>query len=237
MLELANVSRSFSDNKVLTDVSLRFEKSCLYALIGPNGSGKTTLINIIANVLLPDNGTVLIDGESPNHKNNANRKVYVVLAGDRNLHWRLTARDNIVYFLALKGYSKKQVKQKLGEYLEIYDPTVRDLLDKNVEKLSFGQKKKIMILIGFLSEASYLIFDEITEGLDIDSRDELKNFLQSFTSGGRTVIFSTHDLDFASSIADKAIVIHRNYINGPIDCTGGTDLLASYYTASKEEGT
>lgn len=105
MIEVKNGYRSFKQKVVLQEVNLRFENAMRYALVGPNGVGKTTLINTLANVLTLDKGEILMDGVDLSSKAKQN-SIYVILAGDRGLHWRISARQNIQYFLELRGIDK-----------------------------------------------------------------------------------------------------------------------------------
>lgn len=233
MISLKGVTKAFHENTVINNVTLEFETGKKYALIGPNGVGKTTLINLLSNVLLPDKGTILLDEQPLGYRYNANRNIYVILAGDRGLHWRLSARQNIIYFLSLKGFGKRESLAAINKNMLQFHFT--ELLNKRVEEMSFGQKKKVMLFIGFISNVKILIIDEITEGLDIDSREELKKILDLFTNSGKIVIFTTHDLAFASEIADRVIFVNKERISEPMDMEDCNDLLKTYYEKKQGE--
>lgn len=225
LIEVRNGYRSFKQKVVLQDVNLCFENQMRYALVGPNGVGKTTLINTLANVLALDKGEIFIDGIDLSNKINRN-SIYVILAGDRGLHWRISARQNIEYFLALRGIGKKATQALVAQHIEIFG--MKQLIDTRIEEMSFGQKKKVLLFIGFICGASTLIIDEITEGLDIDSREELKANIAFIASQNKTVIFATHDLGFAKESADKVVFLETGRISSPIDIADDTDLMKIY---------
>lgn len=232
---LRQVTRIFGGRAALNNVSCSFEKGKIYALIGPNGAGKTTLIHIVNDVIRASGGEVLLDGEPHDKHRNAAKNVYTVLAGDRGMYWRLTGRQNAVYFLSLKGMSRARAEQKIREGVSIMGEGFSLLLDRRMEELSFGQKKLIGVFAGIVSDAGYLIIDEITEGLDVDIRQELALLLRRVAASGKAVIFATHDLPFAQSACDTAIFSRGGEIRSEVPVDEQTDLLRIYKSIHGEE--
>lgn len=234
MLTVSHVTRSFHGKAALRDVSVEFAPGHIYALIGPNGAGKTTLINIVNNVLLPDSGTVEIDGKPLEFLGHASSGIFTVLSGDRGLHWRLTARQNIQYFLSLKGISRQESQRRIAAGLTDCSIDLDSLLDKRVEEMSYGQKKKVALFIGAISDSPYLIIDEITEGLDVDTREEMVVILKNIVSHDKCIIMATHDLPFAEKACDQGVFL----FDGTIRCTtavnDSVDLFALYHSMKEE---
>lgn len=120
----------------------------------------------------------------------------------------------------------KEAQALIAQHIETFG--MNELIDKRVEEMSFGQKKKVLLFIGFICGASTLIIDEITEGLDIDSREALKANIAFIASQNKTVIFATHDLSFVKESADKVIFLETGKISSPIDIEEETDLMKMY---------
>lgn len=235
MLTVSHVTRGFHGKAALSDVSVTFAPGHIYALIGPNGAGKTTLINIVNNVLLPDSGTVEIDGKPLDLRGTVSSRIFTVLSGDRGLHWRLTARENIRYFLSLKGISRGEADRRIAASMESDDMGLKPLLDERIEELSYGQKKKVALLIGAVSDARYLIIDEITEGLDVDTRNELVTILKGIISHDKCIITATHDLPFAAQACDQAVFLFDGTIRHVMAVERGEDLFAVYQSIKGEQ--
>lgn len=209
---LKDIKKVYSNGQkkiVFENLSLMLDKG-VYVLIGQNGAGKTTLINILSGALLPDKGEILYKGKSVK-SDFLYRNVYVVIAGDRALNWRCTVRHNIYYYLMLKGKSKKEINQLLEKNIDKFSK-LKLFLDTRLENLSFGQKKTVQLFIGLLSGAEYLAIDEITEGIDIDMRMELLEYITSLNDGNKCFIFSTHDVDFAQRLGGTQVYIHNGKI-------------------------
>jgi len=154
--------------------------------------------------------------------------VFVTLAGDRGLHWRCTARQNFEYFLGLKGFSKREIKTKIEINENIFGSAFKELVDKRVETMSFGQKKKISLFLSFISGADYLVFDEITEGIDVDSREYISTISESLKKNNKALIYATHDISFANAVSDEVILIVNGTVQKIIKVDSETDLAMIY---------
>lgn len=235
MLTVSHVTRSFHGRTALQDVSMEFAPGHIYALIGPNGAGKTTLINVVNNVLLPDSGAVEIDGKPLKFSGRASSAIFTVLSGDRGLHWRLTARQNIQYFLSLKGISGQEAQRRIADGLTDCGIGLESLLDKRVEEMSYGQKKKVALFIGAISDSPYLIIDEITEGLDVDTREEMIGILKNIVSHDKCIIMATHDLPFAAKACDQGVFLFDGTVRCVTAVDDSVDLFALYHSIKEEE--
>lgn len=234
LLSLRGITRVFHGQTALNNISYDFEEGRIYALIGPNGAGKTTLINIVNNVLDASSGEVLVDGAAHSRANAAKSGLYTVLAGDRGLYWRLTGRQNIFYFLSLKGIRQGAIDQRISNNIGVMGRKFPALLDKRVEEMSFGQKKQLALFIGIISDASCLIIDEITEGLDVDTREELVHILRSVSQKGKTIIFAAHDLPFAAEACDIAVFLHNGEIKRDVVMSEDVNLFDLYRSINRE---
>lgn len=207
--EIKKVFSTTQEKIALNNINIKFDNG-LYILIGQNGAGKTTLINIMSGALIQDSGDILCNGNIVS-RDFLYRNVYVVIAGDRAINWRCTVEHNIYYYLTLKGKEKLEIKRLLDENIDKFS-RIKTLLDTRVETLSFGQKKTVQLFIGLLSGAKYLVFDEVTEAIDIEIRLELLEYIKSIDDGKRCLIFATHDIDFAQRLHGIQIFMHNGNI-------------------------
>ena len=196
MIEVKDIDKKFKDKIVLDQVNISIPKNSVTSILGPNGMGKTTLISIICNLLLADAGVV-------EYSDNLQiREIFLSLAGDKNLYMKNTVMENINYFSVLRGLKKEEILANLEEY-KIYFPKFEDFKNSRVETLSFGQKKIVVILSALVSNSKLIILDEISEGLDMEHKEELANLIKA-TKKDFTYLLSSHDYEFISKVSDKA---------------------------------
>jgi ABC-2 type transport system ATP-binding protein len=191
-------------------ISLRIEAGEILAFLGPNGAGKTTTIKIIAGLIMPDAGTVRVMGEDPHQNSRALRHVGAVLEGNRNIYWRLTALENLIYFGMLKGLSEKDARTRGTLLLERFElGPKRNML---VQTLSRGMQQKVAIAVALIHEPMLLLLDEPTLGLDVEAAESMKQLLQDIAAEGRAVLLTTHQLNIAQQLSSRVAVIREGEI-------------------------
>lgn len=197
MLRLENVSKSYGKKQVLQDVSYSFEKGKIVSVLSPNGTGKTTLLGIVGGFILPDCGKVIGDDKGVN----------VVLAGEKNLYPKNTVIENIMFFSALRGGQKEEIKKRLEDYQK-YLLEFSAWRNCPVEELSYGQKKIVSILSAMVTNASFILLDEAAEGLDLNYIQILKKILMQGKKEKGFLIVS-QDCDFLTEISDEIIFLNQ----------------------------
>ena len=200
----------------LDHVSVCFPQGKICGLLGNNGAGKTTLIKCVSGLLLPEEGQVLL-GETDILKNAALRKkkISVVLDGGRNLFWYMTVKENLRYFLMLKGqpYQAETVQPLLAQL------GLEDLANKQLQQLSFGMRQRASIAVALASHAEIIFMDEPTNGLDIQYKDELMRLVKAMCQHYRcTFIISSHDMSFVEPLCEYCVLIGKGKIlhSGPL---------------------
>ena len=153
LLEIKDVSKTFTNHKALDNVSLSIPEGKIFGLLGPNGAGKTTLLRIINHITMPDSGEVLLNGERLTSKH-ISRIGY--LPEERGLYKKMKTGEQAMYFAQLKGLSKKQALSKLKYWFKKFE--ISDWWNKKVEELSKGMAQKIQFIITILHEPELLIF-------------------------------------------------------------------------------
>ncbi|MCP4229808.1 MAG: ABC transporter ATP-binding protein [bacterium] len=177
------------------------------ALLGPNGAGKTTFIKMVCGLLKPTDGDIRIgEYDLYREKRKAMKNISVVLEGDRNLRFRLTAKENIFFFGRLSGADMGYVRNNYGEVLDRFG--IADKSKEQARNLSKGQKQKLSLVISYLTRAPLMLLDEPTMGLDVESSRELRDIIRETAEEGRAVVVTTHEMPVAQRIADRVAIIN-----------------------------
>jgi ABC-2 type transport system ATP-binding protein len=186
-------------------VTLSLDPGEVLAFLGPNGAGKTTTIKMIAGLLEPDAGEVQILGINPHRRPIALREVGAVLEGSRNLYWRLTPMENLVYFGVLRGLTRRRAKVRAAELLAQFE--LGHKRNAAVQTLSRGMQQKVAIAVALVHEPKLLLLDEPTLGLDVEATEAVKLQIRAIAATGRGVLLTTHQLEVAEALSDRVAII------------------------------
>jgi len=196
--------------EVLRGVSLEVPRGGFFGLLGPNGAGKTTLFKILATLVQPEAGRVMIAGIDGLRDPAAVRRVLTpVIADERSLNWRLTGRENLELYAALYGVPRREVRALSTRLLATIGLT--EAADRRVGTYSSGMKQRLLIARALLSRPTVLLLDEPTRSLDPVSARDFRRFLREEIADrqGCTVLLATHDADEAFELCDRLAVLHR----------------------------
>ncbi|WP_099364636.1 ABC transporter ATP-binding protein [Fredinandcohnia onubensis] len=202
-LTIENVSKVFEDKKALDAISLEFTTG-VYGILGANGSGKTTLMRILASVMKPSSGRVLLEGQDISVLDYRYRDVIGYLPQHVGLYKNFTAEKFLLYIATLKGLSKADAKAKVMETLELVGLT--EHAKKKVGKFSGGMKRRVGIAQALLNDPKILIVDEPTAGLDPKERIRFRNLLSKISTN-RIVLLSTHIVSDIEFIAKEVLIL------------------------------
>ena len=195
----------------LKGVSLEIEPGEIFGLLGPNGAGKTTLIKCLTTLLLPTSGEAWINGYRLTAEDDAIRAtVGCMLMGERGLYWKLTGRENLIFFGALYHLSPKARKIQADTVIERLG--LEEIADRPVESYSSGQKMKLAFAKALINDAPLLILDEPTNTLDLPSARELRQTVRELNQAGKTVIYTTHIMAEAETLCDRVAIIDRGEV-------------------------
>lgn len=209
--------------EALKGVSLDIAPGEVFGLLGPNGAGKTTLIKCLTTLLLPTSGEVWINGFRLMTQDDAIRAtVGCMLMGERGLYWKLTGRENLVFFGALYHLDPAERVKRADGIIEQLN--LGEIADRAVETYSSGQKMKLAFAKALINDAPILILDEPTNTLDVPSARELRGVVRQLNEEGRTIIYTTHIMAEAETLCDRVAIIDRGEViaQGRVD-----DLKAS----------
>jgi len=200
ILETYYLSKSYGDVKALDNVSFSLEKGEIFGLIGPNGAGKTTLLKILATLLKPDDGTIIIDG-IPLENKRAIRKIIGYTPDAFGVYEELLVCEYLEFFVRAYYMEKDLQSFIIKESMETVGIT--DLANKPVEGLSRGMKQRISLARALLNRPKLLLLDEPASGLDPSVRLELREILKSLRRKGITIFISSHVLSDLGDICDR----------------------------------
>ena len=197
----------------LDRVDLEIRDGELFGLLGPNGAGKTTLIKILATLLLPTSGVAKVAGfDVTKDAFQIRTRINMVSGGETSGYGLLTTRENIWMFSQFYGVSSKSAKEKIDELLHTFG--LWDKRNAKVRTLSSGQRQKMNMVRGFITEPDILFLDEPTLGLDVNAsrviRDYVKNWVRATT--GKTVLLTTHYMMEAEEMCDRLAIIDHGQI-------------------------
>jgi thiamine transport system ATP-binding protein len=203
VLEVRDVSVSFDGRIILDDASLVATDGELVVLLGPSGSGKSSLLRVIAGIIRPDRGSIVIDqvdvSEIPTHR----RGVGVVFQ-DEQLFPHLDVGGNVSFGLRMLRVPKAARAQRAGELLRVVG--LDGFAGRSIERLSGGEAKRVALARSLAPEPRVLLLDEPLSGLDHDLRDRLAADLAGILrSSGTTAVWVTHDLAEAERVADRVV--------------------------------
>jgi len=208
--------------RALDDVSLEIRRGEFFGLLGPNGAGKTTLFKILATVVTPDKGSATVEGFDVVRQAGGIRQLLTpVIADERSLRWRLSARENLRLFATLYGLPPREIPKRIDEVLRVVG--LEDTKHKLVGRFSSGMKQRLLIGRALIPRPRVLLLDEPTRSLDPVSARTLRTFLrQEICLGlGCTVLLATHSADEAFELCDRVAILDK----GRIVATGETEKL------------
>lgn len=200
------------EKQAVNGVSLKIEAGKIVGLLGINGAGKTTTIKMLAGLIEPNTGSIMIDDIDviKEHKKVKNI-VNLISGGERNIYWRLTARENLEYFGALYGVQKDILSERIKVVLETVGLT--ETVDIPVERYSKGMKQRLQIARGLINNPKYIFLDEPTLGLDINIAKQLRAYVKRLAAvEEKGVLLTTHYIAEAEELCDYIYIIDNGYI-------------------------
>lgn len=204
-VKLDRVSKSFGDFTAVKDLSLAVRAGRVFGLLGPNGAGKTTTIRMIVNITAPDSGTISLFGRKIDAELQ-NRIGY--LPEERGLYRRMKVVDQLRFFAELKNVRGKGVEAKIDEWLARVK--LSEWKNKRSMELSKGMQQKIQFITSVIHDPDLLILDEPFSGLDPINVELLKEIVLELRRSGKTIIFSTHQMEVAEKICDDICLLNQS---------------------------
>ncbi len=214
ILTLRGVSKRYGTKRAVQGVDLAIPRGAIYGFLGPNGAGKTTTIRSIMNIILPDEGEILLAGRRLD-RTLADHVGY--LPEERGLYRKMKCRDQLAFLAELKGVPRGESLRRADHWLERLG--LAEWRDRKVETLSKGMQQKIQFAATFIFDPDLVILDEVFSGLDPLNIELLRDMILEQKRKGTTILFSTHMLHEAEKICDAICLIEGGEVilDGTLD--------------------
>lgn len=208
ILELKNVHRLYGDYEALRGISLEVRNGQIFGYLGPNGSGKTTTIKLILGLIKPHSGDVSVLGGDPyidDYKAmDTRRHIGSVLEFD-GLYTQLTGLQNLVFWAELYGIEGQNAIKRAKHMIDLVK--LSEWADVRVAEYSFGMRKRLNLARALVNDPDILILDEPTVGVDPESRYLIRNIIKDSAAEGKTIFFSSHDLEEVQKICSHIAIL------------------------------
>jgi ABC-2 type transport system ATP-binding protein len=213
MISISGLIHSYKGvaTPALDGLNLEIPSGSFFGLLGPNGAGKTTTISIIAGLIKPKAGTLLIDGKSWNTDSKSIKRSIGLVPQEIALYDSLTAAENLQFFGNNYGLNGSDLDSEIDELLENFG--LQEHRKKLISEFSGGMKRRVNLMVALLNNPKVLILDEPTVGIDVHSRHMINTYLKKLNAGGMTMIYTSHQLEETEKLCDRlAIMDHGKLI-------------------------
>ena len=219
MIEVKNVTKEFEKtikkNEIIKfkaddDISFTAKEGEVIGLIGPNGAGKTTLLRLIAGIMTPTEGKILIDDETYQENELGIKKKMAYLSGNTKLYRDISPYELLEMCGSYYGVSKKELPKKIKEISKRF--SLEPFLHQKISTLSTGQYQRVSIARCLVHNPKYYILDEATSGLDVISSKTILDFIKEEKANNKCILYSTHYMEEAENICDRIIMINKGQV-------------------------
>ena len=201
-----------SEGKLAVDcISFEVHKGEIFGLLGPNGAGKTTTIKMLTTLLLPTSGSAAVLGSDVvAHPMEIRKRINLVSGGERGLYYRITGRQNLLFFSDLYQVPARIKKGRVDDLLRIVG--LEEAADTRVEDYSRGMKQRLHIARGLVNDPEILFLDEPTIGLDPEIAREVREIIRGMSVKGKTILLTTHYMHEAEEMCSRIGLISKGRI-------------------------
>jgi len=210
MLNIEYLRKSFGSLVAVDNVSFSVRRGQLVGLLGTNGAGKTTTVSMIAGLVKPDQGEVLIDGARLSGDTDPKKRRVGLVPQDLALYDELTARANLRFFGALYGLSGAALDNAIKDAMALVG--LSDRGNDRVATYSGGMKRRLNLAAGLLHDPDILLLDEPTVGVDPQSRNAIFENLEALKQRGKALLYTTHYMEEVERLADRIVVMDHGRV-------------------------
>lgn len=200
----------FGDNRAVDGIDLEVPTGSIYGVLGPNGAGKTTTINMLATLMLPDEGSAEVFGHDVQREAQIVRQLIGVTGQYASVDETLSANENLMIFARLLGLSTAAARKKTTELLEEFGLT--EAAKRPLSKFSGGMRRRLDLAASLIAQPPLIFLDEPTTGLDPRTRNQMWDTIRRLVATGSTVLLTTQYLDEADQLADRIAVIDHGKV-------------------------
>ena len=204
-------SRQYDETAAAKDVTFSIAEGEFVGFLGPNGAGKTTTLKMLSGLIFPTSGTARVAGFDPTKRENAYRRIFALVLGQKNqLWWDLPAIESFALLRAIYGLPAADYKKNLDELVTLLG--VSEKLNVMVRELSLGERMKMELIAALIHRPKVLFLDEPTIGLDVVSQRAVRLFLRDYNKRHRvTIVLTSHYMADIKELCERVIVIHKGH--------------------------
>jgi len=210
-LVVDNIKKKYGKKIAVDGISFSLNKGDLIGLIGENGAGKSTTMSMIATLIKPNSGDILLDGESIIKNPKCIKKCLGYVPQDIALYANMSGYDNLKFWGKMYHLNKSQLNMGISKVKDIIGLSDKILKDR-VCNYSGGMKRRVNIGAALLHDPSIVIMDEPTVGIDINSRKQILQSVEELTKDGKTIIYTGHYLEEIEKLCNKICLIDRGKV-------------------------
>jgi ABC-2 type transport system ATP-binding protein len=201
--------REFEETAAARDISFDIAEGEFVGFLGPNGAGKTTTLKMLAGLIYPTSGSARVAGHDPTKRENAYRRLFALVLGQKNqLWWDLPAIESFLLLRHIYGLPEAQYRETLAELVALLG--VEPKLNVMVRELSLGERMKMELIAALLHRPRVLFLDEPTIGLDVISQKAVRGFLREYNRKHRvTILLTSHYMADIQELCERVIVINK----------------------------
>ncbi|MGA2018164.1 MAG: ATP-binding cassette domain-containing protein [Opitutaceae bacterium] len=201
--------RTYDETAAANDITFSISEGEFVGFLGPNGAGKTTTLKMLSGLIFPTSGTARVAGFDPVKRENAYRRIFALVLGQKNqLWWDLPAIESFALLRAIYGLDEGDYKRTLDELVQLLG--VADKLNVMVRELSLGERMKMELIAALIHRPRVLFLDEPTIGLDVVSQRAVRLFLSDYNRRHRvTILLTSHYMADIKELCERVIVIHK----------------------------
>ncbi|WP_048149081.1 ABC transporter ATP-binding protein [Palaeococcus ferrophilus] len=207
MIRVESLVKKYGPKTAVDGISFHVDDGEIYGLLGPNGSGKSTTMKILAGILRPTSGKVVVNGIDAARNPLEVKKIVGYVPETPVLYESLTPSELFNFVGSIRGIPKETLEERVKRLVKAFG--IEEYLEQFIGTLSFGTQQKVSIITALLHEPAVLVLDESMNGLDPKSARILRELLLEFKREGKSIVFSTHVLQLAEMVCDKIGLIYR----------------------------
>jgi ABC-2 type transport system ATP-binding protein len=215
VLQIENLGKKYGKFPALNDFSLSIRKGEIIGLVGPNGAGKTTVLKLIARLIRPSSGEILIknlNGEMQNIHQKSSNLIEMGYLVDIPNFYNTTPYVLLKHIANIRNYSKVTIKSRIDELLKRFD--LYEWKNKRLKNFSKGMIQKVAFLVAIIHEPEFVILDEPQTGLDPGARIKIREYLRLLKNENKTILISSHLLNELREVCDKVALINQGTLMG-----------------------
>ena len=209
-IRASSLTKYYGDLLAVDHINFEVQSGEIFGFLGPNGAGKTTTVRMLTTLLLPTEGTILINGYDLSHQPYQAKRQFGIVPEESNVYTELSAWGNLIVTGRLYRVPGKEREQRARELLEIFG--LQEKRDVKVQFFSKGMRRRLTIAMALIHRPAILFLDEPIAGLDAQSARAIKGLVRELNAEGTTIFLTTHQIEVASQLCDRVAIINQGRI-------------------------